>query len=98
MPDEKQVEKQVEKSNVVCLSRLGNVQALVMWKGEGPYRRPIIRLTKVVDPAILSADDNAVRDFEIQEIAALHKLCDILMNEAFQLQLLMNESLVEKKP
>jgi len=55
----------------IAIARLGNVQALVEWRGEGPYRRMTLRITKIVDPKSLEMDPTQTSFFEMEEVAAL---------------------------
>ena len=68
----------------IVLARIGNIQALMSWAGDGVQRRPVVAFSKVLAPGEAAPTRN-VR-FEMSDIAAIQELCRRLLLAGFDVQ------------
>ncbi len=89
MPEE-QEEKKPEHVTLALL-RLGSIQMhlkLVDLDG-GIHSRPVAQIQKIVSPEELERDPDAGKTFEMEELAALEKLCKQACDHAYGSQTLV---------
>lgn len=82
-------EEHMNKKNVIAILRLGNTQVAMEWVGESLMRRPVARLAKIVDAAVLEKDPDARTRWEMQEVIALRDVLNQVIDQAYRLQTLV---------
>jgi len=58
------------------LLRIGDVELLTYWEGEGLHRKLKASITKVLPPEALEANPEARNEWSMEEIGALERLCE----------------------
>ena len=79
----------IQSSNVALIPRLGNIQAVVEFRGEGVYRRPLIRFSKLIPAEALRHDPSMLHVYEVEEVATLRQLCDNILRDCYATQTLV---------
>jgi hypothetical protein len=64
-----------KNTNQELLLRLGNVQLLVGWAGEGIHRRPVTKIGKILPDEVLKHNPGATNEWTMEDLAALETLC-----------------------
>ena len=68
------------------LLRIGDVQLLTYWEGEGLHRKLKAHITKVVPPEVLEANPEARSEWSMEELGALERLCEEARTHAVRTQ------------
>ena len=76
------------RNPVLLIPRLGNIQATVELRGDGVYRRPVVRFVKLVPTEVLKQDPSILSTYEIEEVATLRDLLDNILKHVYQIQTL----------
>lgn len=95
MPD---TEQPKTPNEIICIARIGNIQALVEYRGEKHYRRPTVKFAKLSTPEDMKNDPERIKYYEMEEISALYHLCDRLIQESYALQTLLPRTLDSAQP
>ena len=68
------------------LLRLGSVQLLTWWEGEGPFRHLKARISKLVPEDVMGRNPQANREFTMEDLTALSTLCKEATDQALRRQ------------
>lgn len=87
-PQQPEPPPQRPRNPVLLIPRLGNIQATVELRGDGVYRRPVVRFVKLVPAEVVKHDPAILNTYEIEEIATLRMLLDNVLKHVYQIQTL----------
>ena len=84
--DDQTTKKKPTPVGIIAIPRLGRVQMMLFVEGEGIQQKIKAKISRLVLPEEMERDPGAAHVWEMEDLAALEKLCERATNFAMEAQ------------